>query len=189
MVTDYLHKTDEEAEHIVTTILIQQLYNGYVFINELSTTNRPEALYNPQLVFHFLHEFASHGYVARPDEPSTVHSTHVLKTIANIGGGGAFTVDDLIELIIHGSIKSKIVNEFGFIDLLEIGAVRSMQSVNEAALQGIVELLLDDPASCMPELHLVLDGTKMAGSRFGFVDILFCQHQQQTSLSKLELSS
>jgi hypothetical protein len=55
---------------------------------------------------------------------------------------------------------------------LEKRALRSIQFANEAALQGVVELLLDNPARHVPELRLVLDGMKEIGrGRFGFVDI------------------
>jgi hypothetical protein len=51
-------------------------------------------------------------------------------------------------------------------------ALRSLQSTNEATLQGIVELILDKPSSRVPELCLVIDGNKQKGNgRFGFVDV------------------
>ncbi|KAF9300698.1 hypothetical protein BGZ74_007593, partial [Mortierella antarctica] len=51
-------------------------------------------------------------------------------------------------------------------------AVRSLQTANKAVLQGIVEVLLDEPSNRIPELRLVVDGSKEPGEgRFGFVDI------------------
>jgi len=62
-----------------------------------------------------------------------------------------------------------------FCELLETffssRAVRSLSTANESVLQGIVELLLDEPSNRIPELRLVVDGSKEPGEgRFGFVD-------------------
>ena len=55
---------------------------------------------------------------------------------------------------------------------LQTRAVRSLQTANEAMLQGVVELLLDEPNSRVPELRLIFDGNKEYGyGRYGFVDI------------------
>lgn len=63
---------------------------------------------------------------------------------------------------------------------LETRALRSQESANEPVLQGVVEVLLDEPNSRVPELRLVLDGTKKYGDgRFGFVDIFI--HPMLTS--------
>src|SRR3954469_25501158 len=63
-----------------------------------------------------------------------------------------------------------------FVELLETflktRTLRSEKSAKESVLQGVVELLLDEPNSRVPELRLVLDGTKKCGDgRFGFVDV------------------
>ncbi|KAF9307681.1 hypothetical protein BG003_000381, partial [Podila horticola] len=42
-------------------------------------------------------------------------------------------------------------------------AVRSLQMANEAVLQSIVELLLDEPSNRIPELRLVVDRSKEPG--------------------------
>jgi len=56
--------------------------------------------------------------------------------------------------------------------LLQSRATRSAQTANEAVLQGIVEVLLNSPSSTVPELCLVIDGTKRSGQgRFGYVDV------------------
>jgi len=55
---------------------------------------------------------------------------------------------------------------------LQTRAVRSLRTANEAVLQGVVELLLDEPNSRVPELRLVLDGNKEYGDgRYAFVDM------------------
>jgi len=63
-----------------------------------------------------------------------------------------------------------------FCELLETffssRAVRSLHTENEDVLQGIVELLLDEPSNHIPELRLVVDGSKEPGDgRYEFVDI------------------
>ena len=51
-------------------------------------------------------------------------------------------------------------------------ALRSFNSANEATFQGIVEIILDKPNDRVPELALVMDGTKIKGEgRYGFADI------------------
>lgn len=55
---------------------------------------------------------------------------------------------------------------------LETRALRSRVIANESVLQSIVEIILDEPNNRVPELRLVLDGTKDYGDgRYGFVDI------------------
>lgn len=50
--------------------------------------------------------------------------------------------------------------------------MRSIKTTNEAVLQTAVELLLDHSELRIPELQLVMDGTKQKGDgRFGFADI------------------
>ncbi|RIA89109.1 hypothetical protein C1645_214919 [Glomus cerebriforme] len=62
---------------------------------------------------------------------------------------------------------------------LDTRALRSQARANEPVLQG-VEVLLDEPNKRVPELRLVLDGTKKPGDgRFGFVDIFI--HPMLTS--------
>ena len=72
-----------------------------------------------------------------------------------------------------------------FCELLETflssRAVRSLQTANEAVLQGIVELLLDEPSNRVPELRLVVDGSKEIGDgRFGFVDVFIPRQAMAT---------
>lgn len=51
-----------------------------------------------------------------------------------------------------------------------------MRTANEAVLQDIVELLLDEPSNRIPELRLVVEGSRESGKgRFGFVDIFIPQ--------------
>lgn len=55
---------------------------------------------------------------------------------------------------------------------LKTRSLRSLQNASESVLQGVAELLLDKPTMRVPELCLVVDGTKKYGvGRNGFVDI------------------
>ncbi|KAF8949039.1 hypothetical protein BGZ52_006237, partial [Haplosporangium bisporale] len=248
IVKHYLRMNDQEAEPLLHSI--RRLYNGYCFaMSGYDESSSPLPLvYNPHLVFHYLSNFQSEGFVAKPEESTAVHSTTILKSIADVG---EFSVNDLIGLIVSKSVQSKIKTEFGYSELLSVGkdreitwsllfylgvltlspdgslrvpndiiksevldriaaflrtqdkisalmvpairnlkagraaefcelletffssrAVRSLQTANEAVLQGIVELLLDEPSNRIPELRLVVDGSKEPGKgRFGFVGI------------------
>src|ERR1051325_11283973 len=84
---------------------------------------------------------------------------------------------DKIRVLISPAIKNLgegRTNEFAELlkIFLETRALRSQARANESVLQGVVEVLLDEPNSRVPELRLVLDGNKKYGDgRFGFVDI------------------
>ncbi|KAF9369335.1 hypothetical protein CPC16_004587 [Podila verticillata] len=248
IVKHYLRMNDQEAEPLVHSV--RRLYNGYYFAMSGydESNSSPPLVYNPHLVFHYLSNFQSEGFVAKPEESTAVHSTTILKSIADVG---EFSVNDLVGLIVSKSVQSKIKTEFGYSELLSVGkdreitwsllfylgvltlssdgslrvpndiiksevldriaaflrtqdkisalmvpairnlkagravefcelletffssrAVRSLQTANEAVLQGIVELLLDEPSNRIPELRLVVDGSKEPGKgRFGFVGI------------------
>ncbi|KAF9343232.1 hypothetical protein BGX26_006060, partial [Mortierella sp. AD094] len=257
IVKHYLGKDDQDAEPIVHSM--RRLYNGYFFAmsgyDEYNSD--PALLYNPHLVFHYLSNFQSEGFVAKPEESTAVHSTAILRSIPEMG---EFSVNDLVELIVSKSVQSKIKTEFGYSELLAVGKdreitwsllfylgiltlgpngslrvpndviksdvldriagflrtqnkisalmvpamanlkagrpnefrellenfllsrnVRSLQTANEAVLQGIVELLLDEPSNRVPELCLVVDGSKELGNgRFGFVDIFIPRNAMAT---------
>ncbi|KAF9917174.1 hypothetical protein FBU30_000919, partial [Linnemannia zychae] len=212
IVKHYLRMNDREAEPLVHSM--RKLYNGYYFtVSGYDESNpAPLPVFNPHLVFHYLSNFQSEGFVTKPEESTAVHSTRILKSISDVG---EFSVNDLVELIVSKSIKSKIKSEFGYSELLSVldriaaflrtqdkistlmvpairnlktgradefcelletflssRAMRSLSTANEAVLQGIVELLLDEPSNHIPELRLVVDGSKEPGNgRFGFVDI------------------
>src|SRR5439155_14525550 len=118
IVQHYLRKDEQETDRIAHTM--QKLYNGYYFGNSGydESDPQPPLLYNPHLVFHYIRKYDNNGIVAKPQESTAVHSTNILKSISDIG---EFSVDDLIELIISGSVESEINTEFGFVDLLSIG--------------------------------------------------------------------
>ncbi|KAG0347172.1 hypothetical protein BG004_008328, partial [Podila humilis] len=260
VVKHYLRMNDQEADPLLHSI--RRLYNGYCFAltdDEESSSPLP-LVYNPHLVFHYLSNFQSEGFVAKPEESTAVHSTRILKSIADVG---EFSVNDLVDLIVSKSVQSKIITEFGYSELLSVGkdreitwsllfylgiltlgpngslrvpndiiksevlariatflraqdkisalmvpairslkagnaeefrklletffsyrAVRSLKNANEAVLQGIVELLLDEPSNRVPELRLVVDGSKEPGNgRFGFVDI-FIPRQAMAAMSE-----
>lgn len=112
---------DREAEPLLHSI--RRLYNGYCFAltdsDESSSLLSPA--YNPHLVFHYLGNFRRDGFVAKPEESTAVHSTTILRSIADVG---EFSVNDLVELIISKSVKSKILTEFGYSELLSVGKDR-----------------------------------------------------------------
>ena len=123
IVQHYLRKDEQEADSI--THSMRKLYNGYYFAgsNYDESDPQPPLLYNPHLVFHYIRKYNSNGIVAKPQESTAVHSTHVLKSISDVG---EFSVNDLLELMISGSVESKINTEFGFADLLSIGKDKSV---------------------------------------------------------------
>lgn len=123
IVQHYLSKDEQEAGPIIHNM--QKLYNGYFFSSSGYNESNPQPplLYNPHLVFHYIRKFSIHGLVANPEESTAVHATAILKSISDIG---EFSVKDLEDLIINGSVSSKIKAEFGFSDLLSIGKDRTI---------------------------------------------------------------
>lgn len=84
---------------------------------------------------------------------------------------------DKIRVLIGPAIENLVSGRVnGFVELLKTylkeRAVRSLKTMNESVLQGIVEIILDEPSYRIPELRLVVDGTKAKEeSRYGFVNI------------------
>lgn len=118
IVQHYLRKDENDAEPIINSL--RTLYNGYFFASSEydEFDPQPPLLYNPHLVFNYIHEFNSHGVVANPEKSTTVRSTTILKSISNIG---EFSVKDLEDLIIDRFVESKVKTEFDLSDLLSIG--------------------------------------------------------------------
>lgn len=123
IVKHYLHMNDQEAEPLLHSI--RRLYNGYCFaMSGYAESSSPLPLvYNPHLVLHYLSNFQSEGFVAKPEESTAVHSTSILKSIADVG---EFSVNDLVKLIVSKSIQSKIKTEFGYSELLSVGKDREI---------------------------------------------------------------
>ncbi|KAF9368773.1 hypothetical protein BGX21_006350, partial [Mortierella sp. AD011] len=123
IVKHYLGKDDQDAEPIVHSM--RRLYNGYFFaMSGYDDYNSdPALLYNPHLVFHYLSDLRSEGFVAKPEESTAVHSTTILRSISDMG---EFSVNDLVELIISKSVQSKIKTEFGYSELLAVGKDRQV---------------------------------------------------------------
>ncbi|KAG0279528.1 hypothetical protein BGZ97_009562, partial [Linnemannia gamsii] len=119
----YLRMNDQDAEPLVHSM--RKLYNGYYFAmsgpDESSSAILP--VYNPHLVFHYLSNFQSEGFVTKPEESTAVHSTTILKSISDVG---EFSVNDLVELIVSKSVKSKIKAEFGYSELFSVGKDREI---------------------------------------------------------------
>src|SRR4051812_16184940 len=81
------------------------------------------------------------------------------------------------------SLKDGSVKEFCKLleTFLHSRATRSLQTANEAVLQGVVELLLNEPSKNVPELRLVVDGSKnKTDGRFGFADIFIPRNPEAT---------
>ena len=114
LIRHYLRKDGEILDQIADTM--RRLYNGYYFASE--SEGELSTLYNPQLVFHYIHKFESCGTVRSPDEYSPLHSSHVLQ---HITGREGFSVDSLIKLMHDGFVHTKIIAGFGFSDLLTLG--------------------------------------------------------------------
>lgn len=123
IVQHYFSMDEQEAEPIIHNM--QKLYNGYFFADSGYNKSNPQPplLYNPHLVFYYIRKFSSYGLVTKPEESTAVHSTTILKSISDIG---EFSVKDLEDLIIDGSVNSRIKAEFGFTDLLSIGKDRTI---------------------------------------------------------------
>ncbi|KAI1315836.1 hypothetical protein EDD11_000271 [Mortierella claussenii] len=98
------------------------------------------------------------------------------------------TQENISALMVPAIRSLKAGNAKEFCQLLETffsyRALRSLKNANEAVLQGVVELLLDEPSNCVPEFRLVVDGSKEPGDgRFGFVDI-FIPRQAMVTMSE-----
>jgi len=82
-----------------------------------SNSARP-LVYNPHLVFHYLSNFQSEGFVTKTEESTAVHSTTILKSISDVG---ELSMNDLVELIVSKSVQSQIKTEFGYTELFSVG--------------------------------------------------------------------
>ena len=113
------NSSDTELDHICW--VMQRYYSGYRFAGTIR--DQLEALSNPQLIYHFLSEFKSHGLVRNPGESPVVHIIKILKSIADTGD---FSVEsDIIQLMATGFLGSSIVNDFEYEDLpAELGSDR-----------------------------------------------------------------
>ena len=123
IIQHYLGKTEQEVDSIVHTM--KKLYNGYFFssLGYDESDPQPPLIYNPHMVFHYVRKFGINGIVTTPEESTAVHSTAILKSIADVG---EFSVRDLTELVTTGSIQTNIKREFGFADLLNVGKDRTL---------------------------------------------------------------
>src|SRR5947209_13015322 len=123
VVRHYLRKDEQVAEPIVHSM--RRLYGGYYFARSRYDESNPDPalLYNPHLVFHYLSNFRTEGFVVKPEESTAVHSTTILRSISEVG---EFSMDDLIELIASKSVSSTIQTEFGFSQLLAVGKDREI---------------------------------------------------------------
>lgn len=108
------NSSDTELDHICW--VMQRYYSGYRFAGP--SKDQLEPLSNPQLIYHFLSSFKSHGLVSNPGESPAVHITKILKSIADTGD---FSVEsDIIQLMSTGFLRSSIANHFEYEDLLAV---------------------------------------------------------------------
>jgi hypothetical protein len=94
---------------------MRKYYNGYHFAD--SSANELDRLYNPQLVFHYLSKLKEGGSVTELEDSPAIHTTNILKSVADTG---QFSVEDIVRLVAAGFQKTKILKEFGFVDLMEM---------------------------------------------------------------------
>jgi len=100
---------------------MKRYYNGYSF----TTLGNEERLYNPLLVHYYLSMIKEGEVVANPEQSPAVHAVNLLKLIADTG---RFSSDDIIELMMVGSlpVTGGVQNEFSFIDVMQqVGKDRS----------------------------------------------------------------
>ncbi|CAG8624963.1 2382_t:CDS:2, partial [Racocetra fulgida] len=186
IVRHYLRTDKEETDKIINSM--RKLYNGYYFVNTAydKSDPQPPPLYNPQFVFHYIRTLESTGVVTTPNVYTAVRSTHILKSIADIG---EFSADDLVQLVISGFVESDIITEFGYADLLNVGKEKSI-TWSLLFYMGLLTRGPEEGSLRIPndiiktELRLVIDGSKKYGEgRNGFVDI-FIPPQVIRSVSK-----
>ena len=109
LVRNYLHKDGEDLDRIIDTM--RTLYNGYTF-----TTYTKESglmfptLFNPQLVLSFISKFNASGYVAFPNDYTSVYSSHILQHITD---NGAFSVNDLMKLMMRDMSTQELLMHSG----------------------------------------------------------------------------
>jgi len=117
----YLAKDDQAVVPILHAL--KRLYNGYCFWTSGGDESEMDQtrLYSPHLVFHYLSNFKTEGFVAKPEESTAVHTTTILRSISDIG---EFSVSDLMEIVVTGSVKTSIKAEFGYSDLQNVGKDR-----------------------------------------------------------------
>lgn len=114
---------DQDAEPLVHSM--RRLYNVYCFaMSGYDESNSAHLLvYTPHQVFHYLSNFQSEGFIAKPKESTAVHSTTILKSISDVG---EFSVNDLVELIVSKSIQWQIKTEVGYSELFSVGRDREI---------------------------------------------------------------
>ena len=110
----FLSRINKHLDYDHIYQVMDRYYGGYRFARPSEA--QLDTLSNPQLIYHFLAEFKSHGHVSRPGESPAVHTTKVLKSIADTGD---FSIEDIIQLMATGFLVSdEIIDEFGYADLV-----------------------------------------------------------------------
>jgi Predicted AAA-ATPase len=94
---------------------LKEYYNGYYFAED---SDLEEHLYNLHHVNHHLFRYEAGGRVHVPEQAKSVHSECVLQLIPDTGN---FSMEDIIELLANGYIKSKVWGIFGSTELEELG--------------------------------------------------------------------
>jgi hypothetical protein len=112
---------------------MQKYYNGYYFAN--SSKNELDRLYNPQLVFYYLSSLKKGGSVTELEESPAIHTTNILKSIADTG---QFSVVDIVQLVAVGFRETKILKEFGFVDLMGMSGKDSAVTLSLLVYLGVL---------------------------------------------------
>src|SRR5262249_6408928 len=104
------------------------------------------------------------------------------------------TQDKISALMVPATKSPRAGSAKEFCEVLETflssRAVKSSQTANEVVLRGIVELFLDEPSNRVPELRLVVDGSKEPGDgRFGLVNIFIPPTASEQTCVVMELKN
>ncbi|CAG8476894.1 1657_t:CDS:2 [Diversispora eburnea] len=104
-------------EQIMNDVLdqINRLYKGYRFLNTDEDMIAP--LYNSQLIFHYLIEKKGQEFVALHSESVFLNFSRVLKTIIE---QSPVSINDVIDLLIHGSVPTSVISNFNYSDVFKI---------------------------------------------------------------------
>jgi hypothetical protein len=113
--------------------VMQKYYNGYYFAS--GSNKELDRLYNPQFVYHYLNTLKAGGVVTDPEQSPAVHTTNMLKSIADFG---QFSMGNILQLVAAGSQKTKIRDEFGFVDLMNLSGKDSVLTISLLVYLGVL---------------------------------------------------
>jgi hypothetical protein len=105
------YSEDQIAQELHT---MKRWYNGYTFC---AAADRPEKLYNPQLIFTHLRGVLAGRQTQPHEEVNAVHSASILQAIPT---DGVFSALDLFPLL-SGTLSFRLLTEFGAPEIKNIG--------------------------------------------------------------------